>query len=148
MPTEEINIVPGEIVSGKVQGITNFGAFIELSEGVVGLVHISEIADTYVRNVKDFIQEGDEVRVKILSVAGKKIGLSIKQAIPKGDKPVAPQRKNDSDPDNWKESRNAFAKRAETPTDLEEKIARFLKEREERMQPLKNKYEHKRRTRY
>lgn len=148
MPTEEINIVPGEIVAGKVQGITNFGAFIELSEGIVGLVHISEIADTYVKNVKDFIQEGDEVKVKILSVAGKKIGLSIKQAIPKVNKPAAPQRKSDSDFDNRREPRMAFTKKPETPVNLDEKIARFLKESEERMQPLKSKYEHKKRTRF
>jgi S1 RNA binding domain protein len=55
MPTEQTNIVPGSIVDGKVQGITNFGAFVELPGGVVGLVHISEIADTYVKDVKDFI---------------------------------------------------------------------------------------------
>jgi predicted RNA-binding protein with RPS1 domain len=55
MPTEQANIVPGEIIEGKVQGITNFGAFIELAGGIVGLVHISEIADTYVKDVRDFI---------------------------------------------------------------------------------------------
>jgi S1 RNA binding domain protein len=63
MPTEQANIVPGEIIEGKVQGITNFGAFIELAGGIVGLVHISEIADTYVKDVRDFIQVGEQVKV-------------------------------------------------------------------------------------
>jgi S1 RNA binding domain protein len=80
MPTEQANIVPGEIIEGKVQGITNFGAFIELAGGIVGLVHISEIADTYVKDVRDFIQVGEQVKVKVLNVSGNKIGLSIKQA--------------------------------------------------------------------
>jgi S1 RNA binding domain protein len=82
MPTEQANIVPGEIIEGKVQGITNFGAFIELAGGIVGLVHISEIADTYVKDVRDFIQVGEQVKVKVLNVSGNKIGLSIKQATP------------------------------------------------------------------
>ncbi|HPT69249.1 MAG TPA: S1 RNA-binding domain-containing protein, partial [Syntrophomonas sp.] len=82
MPTEQTNIVPGEIIEGKVQGITTFGAFIELPGGLVGLVHISEIADTYVKDVKDYIKEGDQVKVKVLNIDGKKIGLSIKQALP------------------------------------------------------------------
>jgi S1 RNA binding domain protein len=82
MPTEQTNIEPGQILEGRVQGITTFGAFIELPGGEVGLVHISEIADTYVKDIKDFIREGDTVGVKVLSVAGKKIGLSIKQAAP------------------------------------------------------------------
>jgi S1 RNA binding domain protein len=82
MPTEQANIVPGEIIEGKVQGITNFGAFIELAGGIVGLVHISEIADTYVKDVRDFIQVGEQVKVKVLNVSGNKIGLSIKLVSP------------------------------------------------------------------
>jgi S1 RNA binding domain protein len=150
MPTEETtNIVPGEVITGKVQGITNFGAFIELSGGSVGLVHISEIADTYVKDVKDFIKEGDEVKVKVLSVAGKKIGLSIKQAIPKVVKPTnfVPRRDSTSDY-NRRESRGNFTKKNEAPLNLDDKIAKFLKESEERMQPLKSKFEHKKRTRF
>ena len=73
MPTEQANIVPGEIIEGKVQGITNFGAFIELAGGIVGLVHISEIADTYVKDVRDFIQVGEQVKVKVLNVSGNKL---------------------------------------------------------------------------
>lgn len=133
MPIEQNSIVPGTVVEGKVQGITKFGAFIELPGGVVGLVHISEIADTYVRDVKDFIQEGDSVKVKILNVAGKKIGLSIKQAIipKKVEKPVFNRNTRPSSP----------------PVSLDDKIARFLKESDERMQPLKNKLEPRKRNR-
>ncbi|MEA1960377.1 MAG: S1 RNA-binding domain-containing protein [Bacillota bacterium] len=148
MPTEQTNIEPGEIVEGKVQGITNFGAFIELPGGLVGLVHISEIADTYVKDVKDFIKEGDSVTVKVLNIAGKKIGLSIKQAAPPKPKPRMerpvgrpPVRSNP----NFRDSRNAGPKRNEAPVSLDDKIAKFLKESDERMQPLKNKAETRKR---
>ena len=75
-----MSIEVGAVVEGTVTGITNFGAFIELPGGKVGLVHISEVADVYVRDVKDFLKERDKVQVKVLSIdANGKIGLSIKQ---------------------------------------------------------------------
>lgn len=153
MPTEQTNIVPGEIVNGKVQGITNFGAFIELPGGLVGLVHISEIADTYVKNVKDFIQEGDDVKVKVLSVSEKRIGLSIKQALPKPvpEKKHIPRNQNVGNRENrnYDTRKKDFSnKKNESPGNLDDKIARFLKESDERMQPLKNKFEQKRRNRF
>ena len=70
----------GSIVTGKVTGIAKFGAFIELAPGLSGLVHISEIAGTYVSEVRDHLTEGQEVRVKVVGVDGKKINLSIKAA--------------------------------------------------------------------
>jgi S1 RNA binding domain protein len=147
MPTEQTNIEPGEIVDGKVQGITSFGAFIELPGGLVGLVHISEIADTYVKDVKDFVKEGDSVKVKVLNIAGKKIGLSIKQTLP--PKPAPPPRVNRPEikPDmGRRETRNFSPKRNDVPVSLDDKIARFLKESDERMQPLKNKIETRKRS--
>lgn len=73
----------GSIVEGVVTGITNFGAFVELPGGATGLVHISEIAEVYVKDVNDFLNIGDKTRVKVISVDPKgKIGLSIKQADP------------------------------------------------------------------
>ena len=70
----------GSIVEGTVSGITNFGAFVELPEGKVGLIHISEVADEYVSDVKDFLKEKDKVKVKVLNIDDKgKIGLSIKR---------------------------------------------------------------------
>lgn len=150
MPTEQTNMVPGAILEGRVQGITNFGAFIELPGGMVGLVHISEIANTYVRNVKDFIQEGDTVKVKVLNIAGKKIGLSIKQAHP------APPQRTNTHRDGGSTDRAGASERHYVPANkyggaqlsLDDKIAKFLKESDERMQPLKNKIEPRRRRTY
>ena len=81
MPTEQQTVIPGAIVEGVVQGITRFGAFVELPDGKVGLVHISEIADTYVKDIRDFLQEGQKVKVRVLNVEDNgKVGLSVRQA--------------------------------------------------------------------
>ena len=80
----------GSIVEGKVTGITKFGAFVSLPGGRSGLVHISEIAYTYVNDVKDHLTEGQEVKVKVISIDdNNRINLSIKKAM---DPPPRPQR--------------------------------------------------------
>ena len=71
----------GQIVEGKVSGITGFGAFIDLPGGETGLVHISEVARNYVKDINEHLQVGQEVKVKVLSMDEKgKISLSIKKA--------------------------------------------------------------------
>ncbi len=74
----------GSVVEGKVTGITNFGAFVELPNGKTGLVHISEIADAYVQDVSEYVGNNDQIKVKVLSISdnGEKIGLSLRQANP------------------------------------------------------------------
>ncbi len=74
----------GQILEGKVKTITKFGAFVSLPEGRSGLVHISEIAYSYVNEVRDFLTEGQEVKVQVLEIddAGR-INLSIKRAQPR-----------------------------------------------------------------
>ncbi len=72
----------GAVLEGKVTGITKFGAFIELPDKVTGMVHISEVASTYVKEIRDFLTEGQTVKVKVLSIGEDgKIGLSIKKAV-------------------------------------------------------------------
>ena len=67
----------GSIVEGKVTGITKFGAFVELESGKTGLVHISEVSNVFVKEVKDHLAEGQSVKVKILNAqSGGKIELS------------------------------------------------------------------------
>lgn len=73
----------GMIVEGKVTGITKFGAFVDLEGGKTGMVHISEVAPTFVNDIKDHLTEGQTVKVKILTIAEDgKISLSIKKALP------------------------------------------------------------------
>lgn len=76
-----MQIEVGQIIEGKVTGITNFGVFVDLGEGKTGLVHISEIAQTYVSDVREFVKENDTVKMKVLNISEDgKISLSIKRA--------------------------------------------------------------------
>ena len=71
----------GAVIEGEVTGITNFGAFVDLGEGKTGMVHISEVSSTYVKEIRDHLTEGQKVKVKVLSMDEKgKVGLSIKKA--------------------------------------------------------------------
>lgn len=70
----------GALLEGKVKSITKFGAFITLPENRTGMVHISEVANTYVSDIHDHLTEGQDVKVKVIGIdpAGK-ISLSIKR---------------------------------------------------------------------
>lgn len=83
----------GKIYEGKVTGITKFGAFVELEPGTTGMVHISEVANSFVSEIKDHLTDGQAVKVKVLAVSDDgKISLSIKKAV---DNPP-PHRNNNS----------------------------------------------------
>lgn len=115
----------GSIVEGVVTGVTHFGAFVTLPTGQTGLVHISEVADTYVREIKDFIKESDRIRVKVLSVdPNGKIGLSIRQV----------------DPRSGPNRRPAGASRKT----FEDRLTRFMKDSEERLTTIKRSTDSKR----
>ena len=81
----------GAIVEGKVTGITKFGAFVSLPGNKTGMVHISEIAHAYVSDISEHLTVGQEVKVKIISIEGNKINLSIK----KTTEPPARQNRTD-----------------------------------------------------
>jgi len=116
----------GAIVEGVVTGVTNFGAFVSLPDGKTGLVHISEIADAYVKDINEYVKKNDAVKVKVLSVdPSGKIGLSIKQASP------------NYRPRNIQDIRRSRAS-------FEDRLARFLKESDERLADLRKATDSKR----
>lgn len=79
----------GSVVEGKVTGITKFGAFVSLPGGKSGLVHISEIAYSYVSDVKEHLKEGQEVKVKVIGIdENGRINLSIKKAMDPPPRPA------------------------------------------------------------
>lgn len=130
----------GAILEGVVTGITPFGAFVELPGGATGLVHISEVADTYVKDVKDFLKEKDKIKVKVINIDPKgKIGLSIKQANP--DRPERPNR-----PDRQERPGRDGRRDRNRPVQasFEDKLAKFLKDSDERLQEFKRSTEAKR----
>ena len=78
-----MTIKVGAKVSGKVTGITNFGAFVKLENGKTGLVHISEISDRFIKDIHNVLKVGDTVTVKVMKIANDgKINLSMKRALP------------------------------------------------------------------
>lgn len=159
-----MSIEVGSKLEGKVTGITNFGAFIELPEGVTGLVHISEIADNYVKDVNDFLKINDMVTVKVINVEKDgKIGLSIRkaqerpvedlQSAPKkpdqkrferGDRPSRP-------PGSGRPTGKSFSSSDKRPKSggkpiatFDDKVSKFLKDSEDRLSSLKRNTESKR----
>lgn len=87
----------GTIIEGKVTGVTNFGAFVDLGDGKTGMVHISEVAPTFVKEIRDFVSEGQTVKVKVLDIAENgKIALSIKKALPQPARENRPPRSNNA----------------------------------------------------
>ncbi len=83
----------GSILEGKVTGITNFGAFVELPDKSTGMVHISEVSATFIKDIHEKISEGDIVKVKVIDINEKgKIALSIKKALPQEEEQPKPKR--------------------------------------------------------
>ena len=83
-----MELTVGAILEGKVKSITNFGAFVALPENKTGMVHISEVANAYVSDIRQHLTEGQDVKVMVIGTEGGKINLSIKRLEPK------PQREN------------------------------------------------------
>jgi S1 RNA binding domain protein len=141
-----MSIEVGSKVQGKVTGITNFGAFVELPGGSTGLVHISEVADSYVKDVNDHLKVGDQVEVKVISEKDGKTALSIKKAIdrPEGQNSSYSQRpqrqgRTDSKSKDFRSKSNFKPKE-----NFEDKMVRFLKSSEENLSTLKRSTESKR----
>ncbi|WP_170005986.1 S1 domain-containing RNA-binding protein [Bacillus fonticola] len=134
-----MSIEVGSKVQGKVTGITNFGAFVELPGGSTGLVHISEVADNYVKDINEHLKVGDEVTVKVINVEKDgKIGLSIKKAKDRPERPERPERSERP------QRRHQHSDRHQRPETFEKKMARFLKDSEDRLSTLKRSMDGKR----
>lgn len=131
-----MTIKVGEIVSGTVTGITNFGAFVKLSEKETGLVHISEVSHDYVSNIKEYLKVGQKVQVKVVEVDAKgKISLSIRQAKKKSTKmPEVVDLK--------------VKNKQQKGLSFEDKIGAFLKESSERIDGTRAKQKENRKRRY
>ncbi|MBP3337179.1 MAG: S1 RNA-binding domain-containing protein [Clostridia bacterium] len=136
----------GKIVEGKITGIMPFGAFMDLGEGKNGLVHISEIAPEYVKDINDHVKVGDTVKAKILTIeANGKISLSIKQAIleeRKQQKKASAQSSRPPFVGSWEK------KASSAPMTFEDMMNRFKQDSDEKMQDIKRNVESKRGSSY
>jgi len=82
-----MELTVGAVLEGKVKSITNFGAFISLPENKTGMVHISEVANAYVSDIRQYLTEGQDVKVMVIGMDNGKINLSIKRLEPKRENP-------------------------------------------------------------
>lgn len=152
-----MQVEEGMILSGKVTGITKFGAFVELEGGVTGLVHISEISLDYVNDINDHVKVGDVVEVKVLPSEKKgKIGLSIKQAL-KDKLGVPNKEKKPFKKREHKTERSAPPDFSVQPVEVtfgtntselsfEDKLNKFKQASDEKMHDIKRSFESKRGT--
>ena len=128
----------GAIVEGKVASVTSFGAFVNLPDGKSGMVHISEVSDSFVKDINEFLKEGDSVKVKVIGIneAGK-ISLSIRKARPQQEKPQPCPRQQRSDrprPNVWQ----GQAKPKKEAMSFEDMMAQFKQVSDEKMTDLKH----------
>ncbi len=127
----------GACVEGKVTGITKFGAFVELENGKTGMVHISEVAPTYVKEIREHVTENQQVKVKILSIGEDgKISLSIKKAMdppPRTGRGPAPRRTSPGRPGGFEWQPTHTAENAS----FEEMMSYFKQTSDEKMLDLK-----------
>ena len=131
----------GEIVEGKITGITNFGLFLDLGEGKSGMVHISEVARNFINDINELFKVNDTVKAKILNIGEDgKISLSIKRALEPEktyQKSVRRERRNYEQPKpdgsyTWMPKKNE-------PASFEEMMNRFKQTSDEKFSDLKRK---------
>ena len=134
----------GSILEGKVSGLTKFGAFVDLGEGKTGLVHISEVSSTYVKEITDFLSEGQAVKVKVIAVGEDgKISLSIKKAESQNSQQNAPKKQSGSAPAKSFVREKDYSRSSE-PMSFEDMMNKFKQSSDERMSDLKRSMDNKR----
>jgi S1 RNA binding domain protein len=134
----------GAIYEGKVTGITKFGAFVQLPGGKSGMVHISEIANSYVDDISKFLKDGQQVQVKLIGIdQANRINLSIKKALPQEERPQQQDR-----PQRAQRPYRPAAGKAQTPAapavpltpeeEFENKLKAFMQSSESRMSDVRS----------
>jgi S1 RNA binding domain protein len=132
----------GEILEGKVTGLTAFGAFVSLPDGKSGMVHISEVSTSFVKDIKEFLKVGQSVKVKVVGISPEgKISLSIKRAMEQ-PKRAPRERKAPPKPDNS----FVWGAKPSEPASFEEMMSKFKVTSEEKFSDLKRKNPEARRT--
>ncbi len=134
-----MELTVGAILEGKVKSITNFGAFVTLPENKTGLIHISEIANTYVSDVRQHLTEGQDVKVVVIGAEAGKINLSIKRLEAKPQRESAPREGGS----NFRNSRPARSAPTPPPAPktadqlFEEKLKQFMSESDSKISSIR-----------
>ncbi len=150
-----MELTVGAILEGKVKTITNFGAFVALGENQTGMVHISEVANTYVSDIRQHLTEGQDVKVMVIGVDGGKVNLSIKRLEPKPQRPGGNFRTGAPRPANSPQTQSRPARPAPTPPPapktadqlFEEKLKAFMSESDSKISSIRQYSDHRTKSR-
>lgn len=128
----------GQIIDGKVTGVTKFGAFVDIGEGKSGMVHISEVSTQFVEDINAHIKIGDEVKVKVLNInEDGKISLSIKKALDTENTPKG--KRSYSKPSPKPDSSVVWTPQKSESQSFEEMLSKFKKSSDDKFSDLKKK---------
>ena len=135
----------GMILEGKVSGITKFGAFVDLPESKTGMVHISEVAPTFISEIGEYVKVGQTVKVKVLALNDGKISLSMKQALPKEQQQKKPQKQSGGRRPPYKPAPPVTSpgdyewqsSKKSSPSSFEDMMSKFKQTSEDKMSDLK-----------
>ena len=144
-----MELTVGSILEGKVKTITNFGAFVALPENKTGMVHISEVANTYVSDIRQHLTEGQDVKVMVIGTENGKINLSMKRLEPKPQRTEAPRRefRGGNAPQN-RPSRPVQPPSPKRADQLfEEKLKAFMSESDSKISGIRQYSDHRTKSR-
>ena len=144
-----MELTVGAVLDGKVKSITNFGAFVSLPENKTGMVHISEVANTYVSDIRQHLTEGQDVKVVVIGVDGGKVNLSIKRLQAPAPKPA------NKFGGNSNREGNAPRQNAPTPPPapktadqlFEERLKQFMSESDSKISSIRQYSDHRTKSR-
>ena len=140
-----MELTVGAILEGTVKTITNFGAFVSLPENKTGMVHISEVANSYVSDIRQHLTEGQEVKVMVIGLENGKVNLSIKRLEAK------PQRESAPRPAAPRPARAAAPTPPPAPKTadqlFEEKLKAFMSESDSKISGLRQYSDHRTKNR-
>ncbi len=146
-----MELTVGTILEGKVRSITNFGAFVTLPENKTGLVHISEVANAYVSNIREHLSEGQDVKVMVIGAENGKVNLSIKRLEAKPQREDAPRGGFRSAPPQNRPARDAVPTPPPAPKTadqlFEEKLKAFMTESDTKLSSIRADHRTKSRRR-
>ena len=154
-----MELTVGAVLEGKVKTITNFGAFISLGDNKTGMVHISEVANTYVSDIRQHLTEGQDVKVMVIGLDGNKINLSIKRLEAKPQRENAPRQgsnfrrgapRRDNAPAQNRPVRSApTPPPAPKPADqlFEERLKQFMTESDSKISSIRQYSDHRTKSR-
>ena len=147
-----MELTVGAVLEGKVKSITNFGAFISLPENKTGLVHISEVANTYVSDIRQHLTENQDVKVMVIGLEAGKVNLSIKRLEEKPQREnrgFAPRNQGDRPERNDRPRNNPTPPPAPKTADqlFEEKLKQFMSESDSKLSSVRAYSDHRTKSR-